>query len=162
MALLIEDGTIVVGANSFVTDTEYTNYATARGLTVGATSILREVELIQSMDYLFSREDDLQGERTEDTQENIYPRENVFIRDAEIANNVIPTELKNAQMEGGAAANSQSLLINEDSQNIESEKLDVLETSYFSGGSFTNVRLDRVLNYLKPLLKNTSNRLNRI
>ena len=162
MELLIEDGSNVAGANSFVTDVEYLAYSTARGLTVGATAVLREVELIQSMDYLFSRELDMQGDRTTGTQENIYPRQNVFIRNIRLASDAIPIELKNAQMEGGHAANGQELLINEDSQNIESEKLDTLEVEYYSGGSFTNVRLDRVNNYLKPLLKNQLGRLVRI
>lgn len=162
MALIIEDGTGVAGANSFVTDLEYTDYATSRGLTIGADTATREVELILSMDYLFSRELDLQGERTSDTQENIYPRQNVFIRNIRLASDSIPIELKNAQIEGGAAANSQSLLINETTQNVSSKKLDVLQTDYFSGGIFKNVRLDRVINYLKPLLKNQLNRLVRI
>lgn len=162
MALLIEDGTGVAGANSYVTDLEYTDYATARGLTVGVDAEAREIELISSMDYLFSRESDMQGERTEGAQENVYPRANVFIRDIRLDSDSIPIELKNAQMEGGAAANSQSLLINETTQNVASKKLDVMETSFFSGGSFKNVRLDRVINYLKPLLKNKLNGLNRI
>ena len=152
MTLIVETGAGVAGANSYVTDAEYVAYAAARGLAVGEDEVLREIELIQSMDYLFSREPDLQGTRTLVTQENIYPRVNVYIRNNPLASNAIPIELKNSQMEGGAAANSQSLLINTTSQNVASEKVDVLEKSYFSGGSFQNVRLDRVLNYLKPLL----------
>lgn len=162
MSLVIEDGSGVAGANSYVTDAQYISYAASRGLTIGADSVAREIELIQSMDYLFSRELDMQGDRTDGLQENVYPRQNVFIRNIQLASNVIPIELKNAQMEGGSAANSQSLLINTTVQNVESQKLDVLETSFFSGGSFQNVRLDRVINYLKPLLKNQLNRLVRI
>ena len=150
--LIIEDGSQVAGANSYVTDAEYVAYAAARGLAVGEDAAAREIELIQSMDYLFSREPDMQGERTLGTQENVYPRSGVYIRNTLLASDSIPTELKNSQMEGGAAANSQSLLINTTSQNIESEKVDVLEQSFFSGGSWENVRLDRVMNYLKPLL----------
>lgn len=162
MTLIIEDGTGVAGANSFATEAEYIDYAASKGLTIGSDTTAREIELIQSMDYLFSRELDMQGERTDGIQENVYPRQNVFIRNIRLASNVIPIELKNSQMEGGAAANSQSLLINETNQNVSSKKLDVLQTSFFSGGSFKNVRLDRVINYLKPLLKNQLNRLVRI
>ena len=65
-------------------------------------------------------------------------------------------------MEGGIAAKAQPLLINGSDQNIERQKLDTLEVSYFSGGSFQNVRLDRVENYLKPLLKNKTNMMTRV
>lgn len=112
MALIIENGTGVAGANSYVTDAEYVSYAMSRGLDVGINAPAREVELIQSMDYLFSIEDDFKGGRTLSTQENIYPRKCVCIRNALIANNVIPKELKNSQMEGGIAAKAQPLLIN--------------------------------------------------
>ena len=163
--LIIEDGSNVAGANSYVTDAQYISYAASRGLTIGSDSVSREIELIRSMDYLFSREEGLQGmqgERTTGTQENVYPRQNVYIRNIRFASDAIPIELKNAQMEGGIAANTQSLLINSTSQNVAKEKLATLEVEYFSGGSWENVRLDRVINYLKPLLKNQLNRLTRI
>ena len=87
-----------------------------------------------------------------DTQENIYPRQNVYIRMAYIDNDFIPIELKNAQIEAAKAAIDQDLLINTTTQNVASEKLDVLEVSYFSAGSYQDIRLDRVDNHLKPLL----------
>lgn len=162
MTIIVEDGSNVAGANSYVTDAEYVTYAAARGLTIGSDATAREIQLIQSMDYIFSKEDKLKGERTSPTQENVYPRQNVYIRDIRIASNVIPAELKNAQMEGAAAAHSQSLLINSSNQNVQKEKLDNLEVSYFSGGSFDQVRLDRVNNYLRPLIKFTPRQLERI
>jgi len=162
VALIIETGAGVAGANSYVTDAQYVSYAASRGLPIGSDSVAREIELIQSMDYLFSRELVFQGSRTDGAQENIYPRNNVYIRNIRFASDAIPVELKNAQMEGGAAANGQSLLINTTNQNVSKEKLATLEVEYFSGGSWENVRLDRVDNYLKPLLKNQLNRLVRI
>ncbi len=160
--LIIEDGTGVSGANTYVTDVEYAAYAAARGLTIGSDAPAREIELIQSMDFLFSREKDLQGQRSVNAQENIYPRKNVFIRDIKLDKDAIPIELKNAQMEGGVASNSQKLLINATVQNVSKERLGQLEVEYFSGGSFENIRLDRVINYLKPLLKQRLTGLNRV
>lgn len=152
MSLVIEDGTGVAGANSFVTDAEYTAYTTARALTVGTTAALREIELIKSMDYLFNQEPNMKGRRTLDAQENAYPRQDVFIRGVLLANNAIPTELKNAQMEGGAAANGFDLLINNSETDAKRQKLDVLEIEFFEGGSWVIARIERVDNYLKPLL----------
>lgn len=152
MALTIENGTGVANANSYVTDAEYISYAAARGLTIGSDSVTREIELIKSMDYLFNQERVMRGSRTLDAQENIYPRKNVYIRNVLLANDAIPKELKNAQMEGGAAAKSFDLLINKKESNIEKSRLGQLEQSYFDGGSWETVRIERVDNYLRPLL----------
>ena len=55
-------------------------------------------------------------------------------------------------MEAAIAAYTQTLLVNESKSNVETEKMDVLEVSYFSGGSWTKVRLGRVMNYISPFL----------
>ena len=50
--LIIENGNQIPNANSFVTDAEFTAYATARNLTVGATVEDREASLLLAVDYL--------------------------------------------------------------------------------------------------------------
>lgn len=152
MSLTIEDGSGVAGANSYVTDNEYVSYAAARGLTIATTPVARQIELIKSMDYIFNQEKNMRGFRTVDAQENAYPRQDVYIRNVLLDNDVIPQELKNAQMEGGAAANSFDLLINKTQSNIQRKKLDVMETVFFDGGSWETTRIERVDNYLRPLL----------
>ena len=47
MALIIEDGTIVTGANSFTTDAEFVAYAALRGLVIPATEAERNPLQIQ-------------------------------------------------------------------------------------------------------------------
>ena len=153
MTLIIEDGSQVVNANSFVTDAEYTTYSTARGLTVGATVSDREQELIKAVDYLQSVENSLQGYRSSSTQELIYPRYGVTLYGYVLASDKIPKELKNAQMEAAVYATSGVLLSNTTNNNIKSEKLDTLEVEYFKGGSSTNTQLTRVNAQLRPLLE---------
>ncbi len=162
MTLIIEDGSIVANANSFTTDAELVAYAAERGLTVPATESERDQLQIRGVDYLTSQEDYLNGVRVSSVQELIYPRSGVYINGFAFASDDIPKELKYAQMEAAIAANTQDLLVNGQGQNIESEKVDVLEISYFSGGSWDSVRLDRVNAYLNRLLKNTSGQLVRI
>jgi len=157
MTLIIEDGSIVANANSYVTDAEYVDYAATRGKTIATTATDREIELTLSMDYLYNQ--DYQGQRSEpDNQEQPFPRYGVYLNDRLLDSATIPKELKNAQMEGAIASNGQELLVNSSSGNVQSEKLDVLEISYFSNGKKTRIRLDRVNNYLSCLLNN-SNRL---
>ena len=161
--LVIEDGTVVANANSYASDAEMKAHANLRDLTVPATQPERESLLIIAMDYLASQEAKMQGSRTDTTQLLSYPRTGVDIYGASLGYNSIPIQLKNAQIEAAIAANSQSLLVNTSSKNIASEKVDVLEVSYFSGGAWESVRLDTVDAQLKPLLKNGgSNRLIRI
>ena len=155
MTLIIEDGSQVANANSFVTDAEYTAYAAARGLTVAATEAEREPDLIRAMDYLASVECSMQGNRVSSTQAVMYPRYNVVLFGYLLASDKIPNELKNAQMEAAAYATSNLLLTNSSNDNVKSEQVDVLKTEYFSGGSFTTVNLQRVNAQLKPLLKDT-------
>jgi len=153
MALTIEDGTIVSSANSYVTDAEYVAYAAARGLTIGSTATLREIELIKSMDYL--QDQDYQGLRTEpDNQMLPFPRIGVFIYGLITDSDNIPKEIKNAQMEGGIAAYSQDLQVNEVSENVASQSLQSgMNIAYHNKGSSKRIRLDRVFTWLNPLLE---------
>ena len=142
--LIIEDGSIVANANSVVTEAEYIAYTGDRGLTIGADTATREKELILAMDYLTSIESRFKGTRVESDQSLLYPRRNVIIFGDLFDQDAIPIQLKNAQIEAAAEANGQKLLTNEANQNIQSQKVDVIEQSFFEGGSWSVARLDRV------------------
>ncbi len=152
MALIIEDGTNVAGANSFNTDVELVAYAAARSFELPVTESERDVLQIQAMDFITSNEDDMQGHRITSDQELSFPRSGVVVNGFAIASTEIPSTLKKAQNEASIAAYTQSLIVNESVSNVQSEKVDVLATSYFKNGSKTTVKLDRVYNYLSPIL----------
>ena len=156
MSLIIEDGSIVAGANSFTTDAELVAYAAARGKSIPATEVDRDILQILAVDYLTGRESQLQGTRTDNDQDLVYPRQNVYIRDVLLGANVIPKELKNAQMEAAIAANGQPLNVTGTVENIQEDTVGPLTTTYFSGGSWETVRLDSVNIYLRPLLDQSS------
>lgn len=161
MALVIEDGTIVANANSYVTDAEYVAYAAARGKTIGLDAAAREIELILANDYLEGQE--FKGWRVEpDNQELAWPRSNVLANGRFIDSGTIPKELKNAQIEAAIAANTLELQINSLSGNVQKERLGEMEVSYFSHGNAEKIRLDRVNNYLKHLLLTDSDSLVRV
>jgi len=155
MALIIEDGSQVANANSFVDDAAYVAYAALKGLTVGATAQLREIDLLAGIDYLLGQEGSLQGYRVSSTQSMFFPRTDVYLYGWAINSDSIPENIKNAQMEAAAYNTSGALLSNTESTNTQSEKVDVLEVTYFKGGSRSNVNLQRVDIYLQPLLKST-------
>ena len=159
MALVIEDGSIVAGANSFTTDAELTAYALARGFTLPATEAERDQLQILAVDYIFSVEDKMKGCRVSIDQELPYPRYGVCANGFNIPSDSIPQSLKNAQMELAVQANASDILINSNVQNVSKEKLGELEVEYFSGGSWATVRTDRADTYLNPLLANASNNI---
>lgn len=154
--LIIEDGSIVANANSFATDTELKAYADLRGLSLPATQPEREALLLLAMDYLKSVECKMQGHRVAEEQALSFPRYGVMVNGFLSDSNQIPSELKIAQMEAAITANEQSLLVNSINSNVQSEKVDVLETSYFKGGKTERVNLGRVNAYLTALLVNTN------
>ena len=157
MALIKEDGTIVAGANSFVTAAELVAYADLRGIEYPATEPEQEQLLIMAMDYINSIEPKFQGIRVSSAQELPFPRIGVYVNGFLTPADEIPTTLKNGQIEAALQANVGGLLINGTVQNIKREKVDVVEVEYYSGGKWSSVQLDRVDNYLKPLYKQNAN-----
>ena len=98
MALIIENGTIVANANSYVTTTEARAYASARGKTLPTLDADLEALLISAVDYLEGKRSQYQGAKTDPANQALqWPRTGVFIDCVEIGANTIPKELKDAQ-----------------------------------------------------------------
>jgi len=155
MALIIEDGTIVANANSYVTDAEFTDYADSRLIDYPLTPEAREPLIIKAMDYLETQS--YAGNRTDGAEQLFsFPRVGVWANDRSIASDEVPREIKNAQIEAAFELSTQELLINSSVQNVQREKLDVLEVSYFKGGSSPKIRLDKVNRWLAPFLVDTN------
>lgn len=151
--LIIEDGTIVTDANSFATDDEFKTYANLRCLDVPATQPQREALLILAIDYLFSKEKQMQGCRVSPDQELMYPRNNVYANCFRVAGDSIPKNLKKAQMELALQASTNELLVNDSISNLASFDVSgVYSETYFNGGAWETVRTDRADAYLDPLL----------
>lgn len=162
--LVIEDGSIVDNANSFAADSEFKSYADLRGFSIPSTQPERESLLILAMDYIFSVESKMQGHRVDKAQALPYPRYGVCANNFDVASNSIPPDLKMAQIELAVQAGESDILISEQSQSLASFSVDgVYSESYFSGGSWTQVRTDRADAYLNKFLVNggSTNKLTR-
>lgn len=153
MALIIEDGSIVANANSYNTDAELVVYAAARNLSLPATETERDVLQIKAMDFLNSVEQQYQGRRVSRDQSVSFPRVNVWINDFIVHSDEIPSHLKNAQHEASIISQTINLLPNASIQNVQREKLDVMEKAYFKGGKRTTLNVTSIYNYLTPLLE---------
>lgn len=93
MTIIIEDGTGVLSANSYVTEAELTDYATLRGITLTATP---ESLLHRAMDYVELQS--YQGAKTNADQSLQWPRTGVYIDGTLQASDSIPDLVKELQI----------------------------------------------------------------
>lgn len=146
MAIVIEDGTQVAGANSYVTEAELTAYATARGITLTGTA---EPLLIQAMDYIESRR--FKGDKMTKAQPLQWPRSGVYVDGYLIENDEIPGKLKSAQLALAVAIDAGNNPLATSTQAVKREKVDVIEVEYQDGTS-SSPYIASVQAYLSDLI----------
>ena len=96
--IVVENGTIVTGANSYVTMAEYIDYAASLNVTITDLQIYR-TQLIKAAQFIDGLENVLKGDTVEKTQPKAFPRNNFTdINGWSWDNDEIPTVLKQAQM----------------------------------------------------------------
>jgi hypothetical protein len=98
MSIVIEDGTLVSGANSYVSLTDARAYAVARGVTLPADNDDAEAVLLKAVDYLESFDSRYKGERVDRDQSLAWPRSGVTIEGFEWDSTEIPRQVLNAQL----------------------------------------------------------------
>jgi hypothetical protein len=105
MALVVEDGSDVPNANSYVSDGDLTAYAATIGATLPSDGAAREILLVKAMRYIEARASRYRGNRTYTDQALSWPRNYVWLDDTGcFSNTAIPAQLKTAQMELAIAA----------------------------------------------------------
>ena len=157
MTLIVEDGSTVTGANTYISDGDFTDYCTARGLSFPATAELREPLIINGLDYVDSFRKRYQGSKVSSEQELQFPRSGVQIDGFTLASDSIPTILKSAQAQAAFDGQAQDLQ-SVQGQNIKKEKVDVIEIEYQDGdGSRQKTSFTKVNSFLLPLFKAVAN-----
>lgn len=163
MALVIEDGSIVPGANSYVTVAEMRTYALQRGVTLPAADADLEVLSFQAVDYLESFRSSYKGSIVDTAQALQWPRQNVVIDGQPWPIIAIPKELKSAQCQSVIEVfNGFDLMPSQDNFAEERIKVDVIEVQYATGGNRSGAqapyhpKFPKVDAVLDPLLNNVS------
>lgn len=128
--IVVEDGTIVANANSYVSEANLTTYATDRGLTLVADE---SILLIKAMDYIESI--GYKGVKVLSTQALQWPRYSVYLDGYYFPSNEIPKELKQAQMAVAVSIDQGDDPLATIGQGVKREKVDVLEVEYMPGSS---------------------------
>lgn len=127
MAIIIEDGSNVAGANSYATEAQLATYATDRGVTVSGTA---SVLLIKAMDALENK--NFVGSKANFNQALQWPRLGVQIDGYSIASDVIPTDLVSAQIELALAIDGGTDPLANQGRETRREKIGELEIEYSS------------------------------
>jgi hypothetical protein len=98
MALIVENGSLVSGANSYVTLVEARAYASARGIALSAIDGDLEAVVLKAMDYLESFSDRFRGTLVDRDQALAWPRAGVEIEDFTWASTEIPRQVISAEL----------------------------------------------------------------
>jgi hypothetical protein len=111
MALVVEDGSLVTGANSYITLAEFKTWADSRGIDYG-TDYTLEQNILRATDY-FERLHFI-GWKTNETQPLQWPRVEALIDGYYVDSTEIPKEVKVAiyeatvaQIQGNSQLNTQ-------------------------------------------------------
>lgn len=132
MAIVVEDGTIVADANSYVTLAEVRDYATLRGITVPAADGDLEKHLHLAMDWFES--EDFPSARFDATQELSFPRDVIVVDGVRYMEGAIPKLVKQIICEATCTSVTIALqpqFAGSSLGQLKRKKIDVLEKEYF-------------------------------
>lgn len=137
MALIVEDGTSPEGANTYATETQLTDYAADRGITLtGSPSVLllRAMDYAESLDYI--------GRKTSKTQPLQWPRTGARIDGYTVPDDLIPRALITAQIVTAIAIDQGRDPMAPIDPGIKEETVDVLTVVYQDGASSAPISVD--------------------
>lgn len=141
---------IVVGTNSYVTEAEFLEYATDRGITL---SVYSTISLIKAMDYIETRV--YRGSKYVYNQTLQFPRV-LYAQDywyvCEYDSTVVPIEIKNAQMVAAILIDSGKDLQPTIDRQVKREKVDVIEVEYMDN-ALSSAQFTALNDLLRPFLQ---------
>lgn len=129
MALIVEDGSKVTGANTYITLAEFKAWADARGVNYSSDGHVTE-NILRAMDYI----EELLFIGVKETRDQAlqWPRVDVVIDGYALDVGEIPKELKNATYELVKAIIDGDNKLNPVERQVTKEKVDSLEVTYKS------------------------------
>lgn len=159
--IIVEDGTLVANANSYVTLVEANAYLADRGVSPLSDDELSP-KLILAKDYLESYRDSFRGTMVSPSTQSLqWPRKDVLLYGEEFPVDAIPVLLKNAQCQLVIEQiNGVSLLPTDSEPFVVKEEVGALKTTYSDKVSTsTRPSMPAVTHWLEPLLNFNAMRL---
>ena len=127
MAIVVEDGTLVSGANSYITIAEYKAWADERGITSGSDSLLSQ-QLFRAHDYFETLR--FRGLKSDELQAMQWPRDQVLIDGYAVESFEIPKEVKLAIYELIKIEADGDSKLSPSEREVLSEQVDSIKITY--------------------------------
>lgn len=149
MALIVEDGSEVTGANSYVSVDNFIAWADARGVTYPALPELQQ-KILRAMDYIESLS--FVGQKNTDTQALQWPRAYVTIDGYSVESDEIPPELKLAVYEATKIEIDGDSKLTASERETTKEKIGDIEVTYASSAGMKR-QTPALTNALRKLIR---------
>ena len=158
MAIVVEDGTGVANANSYITLADALTLADNMGI---PTPDMTESDLIQGMSEVHKYADQFKGTRTHEDQSVLadWPRTGAYRYGVLVDSDSIPGEVPVAQVVAAVSIHGGTEIFGtSDGRKVASEAVDgAVEVSYFEGGSLGDqTTIKQTQSILKPLMNQTA------
>ncbi len=147
--IIVEDGTGVTGANSYISEADLATYATDRGITITGTSAIL---LIQAMDWLEGQS--FIGFKFTDDQPLLWPRAGVWLDNFLLSTDEIPQELIDGLAETALSIDSGTGPLNNVARETKRTKVGTLEVEYMDNAD-SAITVLTAHNKLRKLLTGT-------
>ncbi len=154
MAIIVEDGSGILGANSYVSLVDARLLLKPLGQDLNIDDLIAEQEILNAARYIESFRARYQGWKTTNDQPMQWPRWAVVIDDITVGSDVIPQDLIDAQVFAAYEyAQGQILQPSSSGQSVQSEEVTgAVKVSYFDTGAVDgSPMLVRVNDSLNPL-----------
>lgn len=164
MALVVEDGSLVTGANSYNTLAEIRAFVTARGGNLPAADASVEAISQKAMDYFESYSSQFKGQKVERDQALSFPRTDLEIDGWTYLSTEIPNQAKQAQLQLILEINNGEDPFNPPvaDQNITRETVGPITVEYSSPNYITKTTKSAQSSvYIGELLRNAGGKMAR-
>lgn len=150
-SLIVEDGSIVANSNTFISVANFVLYAADRGITIDNTSAA--VTIFKLNDYIGSLP--FNGDLVEDDQTMPFPRENLYVNGALIANDIVPKQIIKGSYELGLSINAGYDPTAVVERATKSEQLGPMKVEYMDNASTQDINVNYDV-WFQPFLDENS------
>ena len=155
MALVVEDGSVTPGADSYVSLANARALAASYGLALPADDTEAEAALRNGAVYVGLQEPFMCGRRVSASQSLAYPRQGVSLYGFSLASDVIPPQIVHAQVVAAVEYGlGTDVRASSDGRVTESERVEgAVTVAYFNNGvTGATTTITAALDALRPLL----------
>ena len=153
MALIIEDGSGVANANSYVTAAQWDAWATARGISHSHSTSKIEEFILTAMDYIEAQ--NFLGRKATNAQSLQWPRTEVYIDSYSVNSDEIPNQLKNALYEVTRTVADGNFALSARGRQTTQEKIGEITVTYKNNASM-NKETPAVTSALRKITKSAN------